>query len=330
MSGIIIVKFKRFNIFVRPFSVIDKTVSDVIAQEAYEDAFFDGVLTNDDMIKLATQNGWWSEEKEDKLKKSQEDLDQMKVDYYKKFFSETTRNFIKRSIDDQVKLINELHEEKNLFFDKTCESLKNYARTTYLLEKSSYVNNETLLDGEVSVYALLKRYFEGLLPDEKIRNVAKSNEWRVLWASSKNSSNLFVPSTHDLTGEQVSLISWSRFYDNVYESMECPRQEIIEDNIALDGWAIQQQREREKEQKQRDAEKMIPQSAGNANELFIPVRNQKEKEDILSLNNPEAKSILKSKHKQLTEEGRVKEKDLTHVKNTIQMQCNQLNSKGKR
>ena len=62
-------------------------------------------------------------------------------------------------------------------------------------------------------------------------------------------------------------------YDNIQESMDCPTEDVINDDDMLDGWFIVQNRKREKDKKEKDvdlAEKI-------ARQLFGKVKNQKTK-----------------------------------------------------
>jgi hypothetical protein len=54
-------------------------------------------------------------------------------------------------------------------------------------------------------------------------------------------------------------------YDNVYESMECPPDEVIKDDDMLDGWFIQQHKDREKKLK----EKSTDEKFGNMRDNYL-------------------------------------------------------------
>ena len=71
-----------------------------------------------------------------------------------------------------------------------------------------------------------------------------------MWGCSKNSLP-FDKNPWEWTVPQITLVSLSRMYDNVYKSPECPPDEIIADNYAIDGWFIEQHEERKKRQKEK-------------------------------------------------------------------------------
>ena len=318
LSGIVIFKLKGEYVHVKPAKVEDKAFADVYGQEVYEDALLEGVLRNKDIDQLLVEKGWWSQEEDEKLETLNKNLEQMKVDYYNSFFKETTRDYIKKSIVRQNKNIGNLFDKKYIFFDKTCEYLRDFARNTILLEKYAFLQDGSLATNKLGVLQLTSAFIRHFLGEEELKEIAKSTEWRILWNSSKD-SGLFKPKGYELTNEQISVISWSRFYDGVYESMDRPNEKIIEDNIALDGWAIIQDRKRKEEEKKQQGEKL----AGNvqdAGEVFIPVSNQKEQDQVLALNDTYGKSVIRSKAKQFEKGGTFSESDLNHVKKELQME----------
>ena len=319
LSGIVIVKIKGTYVYIKPAKVEDKAFADFFAHEIYQDSLLEGILTRQDVEELLTEKGWWDEEKEEKIKTLGKNLEQMKLDYYAHFFREDTKNYIKKNIVRQKKNINNLWEEKTWCFDKTCEYVRDYAKTAIMVERSAFFEDGSLAAKKISSHILVNAFLKELLDDEQIREAAKGAEWRIVWNSTKDATNIFKLNGCDLTNEQISLVAWSRFYDGVYESMERPNEEIIKDNLALDGWSISQERKRKEEEKKQEGEKLAG-NAQDAGEVFIPVSNQKEQDQVLALNDSYGKSVIKSKSKQFEKGGVFNENQLTHVKKEIQME----------
>ena len=319
LSGIVIFKLKGEYIQVKPAKVEDKAFADFYAQEVYENALLDGLLTNQDAEQLLMKRGWWSEEEEENLKTLNNNLDQMRVDYYNNFFKEDTRKYIKDAIKRQNKNILKLHEKKTLFFDKTCEYLRDFAVAVLLVSQNAFFQDGTLAIEKIPATQLINTHLQYGLGESKIRGVAKSYQWRSIW-NCKEMGSIFNCSACDLNNEQTSLIGWSRFYDGVYESLDRPNDDIIKDDIALDGWSISEDRKRKEEQKKSEGEKMLPDNMQNAGEILIPVKSKREQENVLALNDSYGKSVLKSKKKQFAKGGSFKENELNHVKKDIQME----------
>jgi len=112
-------------------------------------------------------------------------------------------------------------------------------------------------------------------------------------------------------------------YDNVYESMDCPPDEVIANDDMLDGWFIKQSRERKEKQK----EKSLEDKFGNfkdkdGQELFIAVRPE-DITDVYNMNDAKGMSTIKSRNKQIKEQGEVKHAHLRDVQMDLHMQKTQ-------
>lgn len=323
ISGIIVFRLGKEYIYVRPFSAEDKTFADFFSQEQYDDALIDGIWTQKDAENHLISAGYLSQDHDIQLKQLDENIENMKVDYFNHFYNSTTREYIKKNILKQNERNQELYSKKYVLYDKTCEHLKRYSFLSYLLQRNSCFQNGKLASGTFSTQILYNKYI-AIVNDlaSQIRNVAKNEEWKTRWYSLKRS--VFSNKKSSLTDQQISLISWSNYYDSVYQSMDKPSDDIIDDDIALDGWSIVQRRKRKEEDKKRNAEKMLPDKMRDAGEIFIPARTKKEAEDIMSLNDGEAVSKIKSLKKDLQEYGSIEESQLTSTRRELQMQAVQM------
>jgi hypothetical protein len=90
-----------------------------------------------------------------------------------------------------------------------------------------------------------------------------------------------------LSPEQKMLIIWSKIYDSIYESPDCPPEEIINDNDCLDGWMIANSRKREQERKSEHGYKPGDKFAKH-DEVFIMVENPDDVARVESMNSSSA------------------------------------------
>lgn len=131
----------------------------------------------------------------------------------------------------------------------------------YILEHCTfYENGDKISLEDISIHALYGKYNAEILDDKEIRQISKNPNWRMIWNVSKDSREIFPLPACDLTDMQKTLISWTRMYDSVYESMETPSDSIIEDDYAIDGWFTVQRRKRDDDRKQSEGNK-LPESA---------------------------------------------------------------------
>ena len=106
-------------------------------------------------------------------------------------------------------------------------------------------------------------------------------------------------------------------YDSIHESMESPSDDIIEDDYAIDGWFTVQRRKRDDGRKESEANN-LPESA----EVFVPVSNKKEVRRVHDMNTQQGKHVIKSRMKDLEEQGSLEEGQFSHVKQDLAMKAN--------
>ena len=144
-----------------------------------------------------------------------------------------------------------------------------------------------------------------------------------MWGASKTGIPLFdIPATH-LTENQKVLINWSRLYDNIYENMDCPSEEVIRDDDALDGWLIVQHRKREKEKNRNEMESKLSDKTRNAQEVFLVADSEEEMKKIYSLNDPAANRKRKQRLRKVDKDGDVDITEFSDVQQQLRMQATQ-------
>lgn len=323
VSGIVVLKIGRQYVYMKPPSARDKTFADFFSQEQYDDALLDGIWTQEDAENHLIELGFWSKEENDKIDKIRENINTMKVDYFNNFFSSDTKNYIKQNIDKQEKNILELSHKKYYLYDKTCDYLKTYSFNSYNIQKNAFLRNGTPAYLIFPMQSLYNKYTSSATNlSSNARKVAKSDEWKQKWFNTK--IRCFDNKSSSFTDFQLAIISWSKYYDGIMKGYEKPSDDVISDDIALDGWAILEQRKRKEEEKKRNAEKILPQNLKDSGEIFIPVKNNRQAQDVMSLNNAEAKSRINSLRKDLKREGIVEESQLTSTRKDLQMQAIQM------
>ena len=142
------------------------------------------------------------------------------------------------------------------------------------------------------------------LDTEELREMSRTEPWSSIWLNSgKNPERIFRKHVFELTKDQDEIVSWSGLYENVAGAGESPKKEIIEDNDALDGWLIAQNREAEKEKGKKQVAG-FEQAHQNADEVFIVARSKEETNAIYDLNEGESKMIIKARNHQMKEAGK--------------------------
>ena len=156
----------------------------------------------------------------------------------------------------------------------------------------------------------------------QIREIARSEPWRSIWAVQKADS--FHTPAQEWTDSQRYLASFSKMYDNVYESTECPPDSVVQDDDVLDGWFIQQRKKRDEAKQEQSTDHHFGNHKGRGRqELFVMARNQDEANAILNQNDAAGKAIIQTRKQVLKNAGgeAVLEQDMPDVKRDLQMQA---------
>lgn len=255
--------------------------------------------------------GLWTQKEEEAYLQGLEDLQQMKVDYFEVFALETRREKIKRAIEAKIHQLNTAFQKKIYLSEYTCEYARDEAYAYYLFRDKD------------SPFIFSRKFLNSRISEEDIRSLYFDSTWRMIWGGSKDPKSIFGLSANQLNDNQLSLLYWSKLYDNIYESTDAPGNVVMKDSIAVDGWFIKQAKKREAEEKKKE----LPNQ--NAGEVFVMASSPKEIREINGLNSVEGKQVLKSRARDLTTKGDLDERQFSHVKQDIGIRKNELSFRNK-
>ena len=323
----------QLSIYVYPLTIDQKYDASELYIEAYNEALINGVMTDEECRDLLVKHDLWDDEKEESLEKIGKDIEELKVQLYNSYFKKELKATIRKGIKRAEKKLYSLLEQRSSYDFLTCKGYAIHCRYFWMLENATkYPDGKPYDWRHLDLAKMLAYYHSEQLNDDQLRELSKTEPWRSTWSSAKRSGSVFSRSGIELTSDQKSLVSWSSMYDNIYESPECPTDEIIQDDYALDGWLIIQRRKREEDQKKSAAENIIGnEKISNADEVFIMTDPESVK-DVTDLNNPLARANQKSRIKDIKRREKAGKKFTKHaklkdVKQRIQMEANQKYSK---
>jgi hypothetical protein len=138
-------------------------------------------------------------------------------------------------------------EDKTLFICGQCTYDENNVRfwKTY-----TDILKETDISFKDGVLIEFVRFYSGV-PISVIREIARSNLWRIRYVNSmKTSDPLFGVPASDYTNDQLSLVYWSNYYQNIYDMMpeDRPSDATIEDDDELDAYMLAFYEDRHREE----------------------------------------------------------------------------------
>ena len=194
--------------------ILDGTVpafdyhAELAYKDAYNDAIFEGCLTNNELVKkLGIPIAF-----DDEIKKANKSLSDKKLKLYEFREVPSTLRENRQGVSEIKFRINFLISEQYKFFDKSAEKIAGDAKTSVLLDK---YNLEEI---------------EEQLSESDTRRVARSYQWNSLCSAG------FKPTVY--TQDIIDLSNWTNRYESIRQHERCPEEEVMEDDDLLDGWIL--------------------------------------------------------------------------------------------
>ena len=238
---------------------LDKIVANQIHKDRMMEAELRGVLSNDELVNQLMSLGLWTINDQTELDTMPKRIENMKVQLYNAYFNYKDRDALHKNLNRLKKKHIKLVTKRDRLKRESAEGIATTSKNKYLISSNiTDINNNKLWNSEdywkqdsKLIDALVREYMNAMIDEDDMRELSRTEPWRTLWGVSKTEKSLFGLPAIMLTSEQKSLVMWSRIYDSVYESMECPPEEVVTDNDMLDGWLILQSRKRDDERKKK-------------------------------------------------------------------------------
>ena len=117
---------------------------------------------------------------------------------------------------------------------------------------------------------------------------------------------------------------WSKMYDNVQQSHDCPTDDVIEDDDLLDGWFVVQRRERDKQKAQSEVDDMTTNpKIASSQEIFVFAQSKEDKENIEKANSFHSTMIKKERQAVIQNKGKAVDMDFRDQRLKVQQQSNE-------
>lgn len=319
-SGIIFEPSKNLKIF--PATNEQNIESFYVYQNAYDNALNDDIMTLEDTEKWMRAAGLWQKKDDESLEQISKDIEEAKVNLYNNRHNEYAKKTGKSLIRNLEYLLSQQNNKKNAFYNQTCEAIAELTRLTWILKKTSYINDK-LIENDEDIDELINIYNKSFLSDAEIRDLARNEPWRSLWIIGKNNKAtlFFNRRGEDITFNQKNLLLWSQTYDNIQESIEAPSESVIEDDYLLDGWFIIQRRKRKRDLAEKELESSFKnQKIKSAKELFVIPKSGQNAESIHELNSQESKMIIKQRNSVIKKSEKISYDQLPDVQNEARKQ----------
>lgn len=303
-----------------------KVKSDLLYQETYNNNLFNDFILLEDIPSLSIEIGLIAYGYEKTLKDYEKKLEDAKLDYFSFYANLDKRKKNKAKIDNIKKqyqnYLDKVHYLDHLSLEHYCAKVKNefiIVNTLYYYDSNKLVFNDLTNIDYVYFNTLINEINQDAIDMDTFKEICRSEYWRNLWVDNKHI--LIEDPICDWSEEQKTLCSLSKMYDRIYEHPECPSDDIINDNDALDGWMINQRRQNLKQKQEKGVNNMLSEKVKNSSEIFLMANNQEQAESILDFNDQQSRRRLDQKlNVVMNSSGQVLETQLPDVQQDIMQQ----------
>ena len=294
--------------------------------KAYQDSLEDDFMTEEQTLEWMKSRDLWTEEDEQKIDGLKKDLERLRMEIFNNRNKDDLRERIRRYIRAGEKQLSEQIDKKNAFISNTCEGVAMVEKSCEFIKTCTYYGNERYDFERLSIEFVLHLFQQKILSEKQIREIARNEPWRSVWMlRDSNSYKLFSNADRELSVDQKNLLVWSRMYDNIQESMDCPTDDVIEDDDLLDGWFIVQRKKREKERAEAEFEDSNKNDKiKNSGEIFMIASNKKEADKINMLNDTHGQTVKKQRMQSVKSGRASRDLDFQDVKIDMNAKSNQM------
>lgn len=295
----------------------------------------EGIMDEVDAMEVLFDNKLWDDESEKQFNYIPEHIDTWKVNIFNTFRNKKECDLNRKYLKTAEEKYQELYSRKNSLNYATCDGIATYAKHQFLIVKTTYKNDKLYNFDKINQHQILSYSQSNIIYESILRELSHNNPWDNIWQAGKKSGNLFGKPSIDLSSEQVRLICWSSMYDNVRENSDCPEDDIVDDNDALDGWLIVQRKEREQRKFEKRTQSKINDKINQADEIYIVADGDtiedkfKEAKKIDNMNSAYSQMLKRQRFKVIDEKGQVNEAALPDVKSDISMQLTKMFSQSR-
>jgi hypothetical protein len=326
-TGKVFIQCEDLELVVIPATFEQNIRSLQIYNKAYEQAYAEEIMTESETLLWMKEKDLWNDEDDEKIKGLEKDIERLKVEIYNARNNDNLKERIRLYIRAGEKQLQEKVDEKTQYFSNTCEGIAATEKTFYIIKNTTYLNRELYNFEKISLPQVLSEWQNSILSEKQYRELARTEPWKSIWTiKNKVNTSLFEnPSNTDLTYNQKNLVIWSQMYDNIQESLDCPTNDVINDDDMLDGWFIIQGKKRDKERAEKEFEDGVKSDKiKNASEVFVMANGSKDKDRIDGMNNVHGQTIKNQRMALIKRKGSVEQHQFMDEKLRVQTQATQM------
>ncbi len=307
------------------------------AQVLYDDVIdefrFGGLITKEQAKHILITKGLLLPNIDKDIEEIQKNIENHKVDLYKARLNQANQKRIRKYLELTKDKLEENFAKKCALDLYTLEGYAESVKNNFIYRNCFVDSNYNKLDTTNKLFGQLVACLnQSYISDSEYRELARTEPWRNYWNAYKSPQvfDLFNERGQDkekpaisfcnFNVEQQNLVSYTKMYDNIYESPDCPETYVLEDDDVLDGWLISQRREREEDNKKDSLESTVMSKHKNAQEIFVPASSKEDIKRIEDLNSTQSKIIKKQRASMIKDKGEVKDSEFIDIRHGKQQQ----------
>lgn len=307
-----------------------KLRSSILYDEYFEKFKYDNVLLEEDLEYHLVEYDIADHSLKKFIEQLEKKLENLKVEYYENFYKDSKKKQLRTKIESTISSISKTQEQLHYLDRLTIENMCATIQNEYLFANGIYNNNNNLVFNYDNIDSIDQKLFtifsqiisEKFLNISDFKTIARSNEWRIIWTVKNHP--IFPGPVCDWSDEQKTLVTISQSYDNIYQHPDCPEEDVIDDDYALDGWSILQNRKIKEEKKQKGVDNILSKHK-NAQEIFMVAETDQDLQNIMGLNNNTGLNKIQARAEAVKKSGSIKEAQIDDVRNDLIKQMAQQN-----
>jgi len=261
---------KYENILIVPATIDQVSDAANVYRLSYDESLNSGIMTDSGLEHWMIENSLLPKSFYTSKENLNKSIDDLKKRLFRNRSSKSAIKSISAELTNTRAKFKDLLAPKSKMSQNTCEFIAQTEKLVSLLHATTFKNNKSYKPANMNI--VIEIWQESLASESLVRSLARCDIWKSIWANKGFGFSLFKNKPDDdLTINQRNLITWSRVYENIQESMDCPSDAAIANDDMLDGWFLIQQAKREKERMEQEAEEIGGRGkATNAQHVFVP------------------------------------------------------------
>jgi len=324
-TGAYYIEFGDINLKILTPTIDEDCYINHVYAKAYNEALMQDLMTEDEMLEWLISKRLWTEEDDGQVEQLEKNLETLRIQIYESRFQTEKREKIRQYLRVTEQALKKLSNKKNAYYQNTCEGTAFMKKSYAFLKKCTFLEDKVYNFDEVSMQDVWYLFNKEILSESDVRDLARNDPWKGLWVL-KNECDiqLFKNKERALSVDQKNIVMWSKMYDNIQESMECPTDDVIQDDDLLDGWFLIQRNKREKEKAQSEVDSIVSNDKiANSQEVFVFAQTPEDAKRIEQANTFHSSMVKKERMSVIQQKGDAVDMDFRDQKLRVRSMANE-------